>query len=336
MMWKKKVLILHSVINKLNTYMPLVLLPVYSMIIFKNQYIIAAIMIVIWRMITYFDSAWIARGLNGKFTKYLIVIILIIVNLSTIYWEKKLIINLLSYLIVAQYFKTEKTELKSCTNSVLYIVGMLICCAMTAQILSFYFIICIGYYLFYGHIETKEQTKRVKKEKKSSFHVIVFLHNFHYYIFAFSIPILARNIVGKNIVAGLFCASSWILFLLKNKVVSIMSKYITYDYIMSIGWIVTAMLLLIIGVNKKIEIIFLALLLQGLSGGISECFFGMKEFQKNANEYWNYWKKGGILAGVLGGVIAQLIGLQYTFIIAAVVAVVGCVYILINRIGKEY
>lgn len=203
-------------LTKANSYMPLVLLPLCAEKAFGNI-LFAGISIVIWRLVTYYKSETLNRALQYFIFKTALSIFLILVAIMNInlYYQVTTIVILATMLPV--YFTIDKVKKNNITNFILIILGMLVA-GFSLYRLPFlnYYLILISILLIYkGKCHHQEKSKLNLKNFYRADMAVIFIHNFHYYLFAFSIPLIFYKFSGKYYMTGIACGLSWLLFYLK-------------------------------------------------------------------------------------------------------------------------
>lgn len=245
--------------------------------------------------------------------------------------ELKVIANSLCYSLLFKYREFCEVKLKPIANNICILLGMILCGIVPIPILNFYIAFSILLYLFCARNKTEQQ--EMLCDKKAIMNVdlacIVFLHNFHYYVFAFAIALLPLENLNLKILSGLFCAINWVMFLIKGICVRMLQKNISLNKIIFLGFLMSAFFVFGIALNiTNIEILIIVILLQGLFSGVAECFFDMNEFKLASKQYWNIWKVGGLLGTLFGGICAEIFGLESIFILSSIFGIIGSVFSL--------
>ena len=236
---------------------------------------------------------------------------------------------------VSTYFKINSSSLNLSNIKRIFciIIGMLIS-GFLLTIPNFYM-----YYLSFTSIITIFIGKIIKTDlKKTSENINVFtlvfivIHNYQYYLFAFYIPILAYIETESLFFIGFLSALNWILFLFKDYLFRIFNKYINSKIIISIGFLINAIILhLLFFVDNNFIYICILLLLQGIASGIAECFWQLNCVSKNFGFYFKTWKCAGILGMISSCLLLLYINVKYLFIIASITSIVASIFAIISK-----
>ena len=312
-------------LTKVNSYMPLVVLPMYIYIKFNNI-LLAGASIVLWRLLTYYKYKMVSIVLQS-FECKVVISLLLLIGLANSSLEYNVLPIVLVSSMLPQYLILENVELKinRLTGFILIIIGMIAAGFLLYQIcyIIIYYTIFDVLLLLVGRCYYRKKEDR-KWVKLVTYDIVnVFFHNFHYYLFAFSIPILIYISTENYYMVGISCSVNWILFLPKDYIFKWLRKYFGLRFILAAGFIVTSLLLVIIGLSAKIIVIMLCLFLQGLSAGVSECFWDIEHVKVNYSLYNYIWKSSGILGGVSGALIGFYSEIKYLFYIGAFLAFIG-------------
>lgn len=314
------------VLVKINSYMPLVLLPICANKVFGNV-LFAGITIVLWKLLTYYKYTALNFILRNFIVKIMLLSLLATVSMLYIDIYLKTIIVLLLSSAIPLYFALDKVTIKTnnILNFFLIIFGMVAAGLLIsiATFLNYYFITVTALLLFVGKSSNFNKNKLSFTNLYMCDVLNVFIHNLHYYLFAFSIPLIAYRYSGNYYMTGIACGLSWVLFLPKDYLINHLMKFLNLRKILGVGFLLTAMLLIIIGFSTHIFVVCICLLFQGASAGISEGFWGIEAIKNSPSQYWSIWKLGGILGAVLGSLIALYMGIEILFILAAVLAFAG-------------
>ena len=314
------------VLVKINSYMPLVLLPICAYKALKNVFF-AGITIVLWRLLTYYKYTALNFILHNFIAKIMLLSLLATVSMLYMDIYLKTIIVLLLSSVIPLYFALDKVTIQTnkSMNFFLIISGMVIAGLLItrATFLNYYFITVSALLLFVGKSSNFNKNKLSFTKLYICDVLNVFAHNLHYYLFAFSIPLIAYRYSGNYYMSGITCSLSWVLFLPKDYFIDRLMKFLDLRKILGVGFLITAALLIIIGFSTDIFVVCICLLFQGASAGISEGFWGIETIKNSPSQYWGIWKLGGILGALLGSLIAFYTGIEILFILASVLALAG-------------
>lgn len=312
---------------KINSYMPLILLPICAYKALDNVFF-AGITIVLWRLLTYYKYTTLNFVLRNFIVRIMLLCLLLTVSMLLhidIYFKTIIVLSLSS--VIPLYIAPDKVTIRTSKsmNFFLIISGMVIAGLFITRVtfLNYYFITVTALLFFVGKSSSFNKNRLIFTKLYICDVFNVFVHNLHYYLFAFSIPLIAYRYSGNYYMSGITCALSWILFLPKDYFIDHLMKFLDLRKIIGIGFIITAALLIIIGFSTDIFVVCICLLFQGASAGISEGFWGTEAIKNSPLQYWSIWKLGGILGALLGSLIAFYAGIEILFILAAVLAFAG-------------
>lgn len=327
------------ILEKMNSYMPLILLPICTYKALNNIFF-AGISIVMWRLMTYYKHITLNLVLHNSMVKIMILCLLLTVSILHIDIYFKTIIILLLTSIIPLYFAIDEVTIKTSKNinSFFIISGMVIAGFFISRItlLNYYFIIFTTFLFYVGKSSDFNKSKPIYSKLYIYDVLNVFIHNFHYYLFAFLIPLISYKYSGNYYMSGISCGLCWVLFLPKKYFIDHLARFLNLRKILSIGFLISAMLLVIIGFSTNIYIVCICFLFQGASAGISESFWNIDEVKNNNIGYRYLWKTGGILGALSGSLIAYYTGIKILFVLAALLALAcGIMNFCISLIQKS-
>ena len=322
--------------NVFISYMPLIILPIFTFNL-TNSFFIASLSVSFWRLITYFKFYLFRRFLCIKPVRLVLFILLLAYTITNWNIELKLIIFLYFHSLIYSNSENEKIKKKRNWVFILIIVGMLFSGIVIENICFIYILIglILVCYVFLDFSPGKPQIviKRQLPDIVITDYILAAFHNFQYYFYAFLVPILYVNF---HYLAGLGVALSWILFLPQKKILNVFFSKWSFRIIIVIGFIITGLLLVIIGCTNNILLISICLFFQGITGGLSESYWDFASIKSNPRPYWNIWKIMGIAGSLIGGFFMSFFSTELIIIIAGAFAIIfGFVYLILGR-GKTH
>ncbi len=315
---------------KFSSYMPMVLLPLFIYKEFNNVFLIG-ISLALWRMLSYYKYNVIHKTLQKYIVRASLILILIVDLLYPVNLKYNVLLLIFISSLLSSYLRVEPACLRenALTNFIFIVSGMIAAGLImyNLRFLSFYFNIFNIALLLVGRISPFEKIKRCSFKVFKYDLITVFLHNFIYYFFIFSIPLIMFELTGSYYITGVAVSFNWMLFIPRYYIINLLKKYIDIRYIIAVGFLISSSLFVIIAAYIKNQIIILcSLLFHGISGGISEGFWDIEYIRKETTCYWDTWKVGGILGGITGSFIVYYLGFEKLFFISALLAFI-CVTI---------
>jgi hypothetical protein len=165
--------------------------------------------------------------------------------------------------------------------------------------------------------------------------IIVFLHNMHYFVYAFAVPVHLYIITQNYFFSGITCFINWILFLPRNIFAKYLNKYIPIRIFVALSFILSAVLLLLIGFSIDITIIYLCVFIQGIFSGVCDSFWNIESIKENYIFYRFIWRSGGVIGGIIGSIVAYFLGINFVYFIAALISLIGGILNIFIYIGRR-
>lgn len=167
----------------------------------------------------------------------------------------------------------------------------------------------------------KNLIKKIFIEKKII--LLVFFHNFIYFLFSLSLPMLLEN-KTPFLVSFLFFIN-WLIFFIKDLSIFYKTKLMTT---ITLSLLLNGITIFLLGSTSNFFIVCILLLFQGLFAGLSELFFRVPDFIQNKYFFTTIWKIGGILGCISNSLI---INGSVEFYIAGILAISIGIILLIRR-----
>ena len=256
----KKIIYIFTIIA---SYIPLVTLPILTMM-WCNRIWVSALALVVWRLITYYKNIKINKLFSSKVFKTILCLFSILILIIPISTSLKIIINIYLFAFINTYCSINIKKM-SITNNIrilLIMIGMFLGGLLLNNLLVFniYLIINIIFVIWVGDVLTYNKINKVKFEANFSLSLMVAVHNFHYYIFAFLIPLLGYYQTSKLIFSGIFCVLNWILFFPGNNLIKNFQMKNKLKIVILIAYLISGISLIFIGISENIFVIFFSCL----------------------------------------------------------------------------
>lgn len=328
-------------ISELFMYLPWIALTVLGYNYWKNL-LMPAILICIWKCIGYFWNAVLATVRLHWLLRLLKIVVLVDFILYFLTsCELYVIGNVLCYSLTDLLFRRYSNSKTG--NKYVKLLGMIVVGILLNSVNLFLFLLTLIAQIQLQAILPSEKvivdySPTVTTEKDNRYLLIEFFHNFLYYLVFSFIPLMGLFCfdIPSPLSAAVFCAANWVLFIAKDRLIElihILCKVSQFG-IIAIGFFVSAIIFVCIGLTSNACVILFLLFIQGASGGVSEAFWSQKFHNYESPIYAYYWKIGGIMGCLVGGIMATYCGIRSVCILSGIVsAVISIMIVLFSSQG---